>query len=52
MKVIVFGASGETGRSIVKGLLESTTQFVSLLLRIQIQLGGSPRRGLIRRIRS
>ncbi|KAJ0104343.1 isoflavone reductase family protein [Diaporthe amygdali] len=27
MKVIIFGASGETGRSIVKGLLESATQF-------------------------
>lgn len=30
MKVIIFGASGETGRSIVKGLLESATQFVCL----------------------
>ncbi|POS68690.1 isoflavone reductase [Diaporthe helianthi] len=27
MKVIIVGASGETGRSIVKGLLESTTRF-------------------------
>lgn len=30
MKVIIIGASGETGRSIVKGLLESTTQFVCI----------------------
>lgn len=28
MKVIIFGASGETGRSIVKGLFESSTDFV------------------------
>lgn len=31
MKVIIFGASGETGRSIVNGLLDSTTQFVCVL---------------------
>ncbi|KAJ0166210.1 putative pinoresinol-lariciresinol reductase 3 [Colletotrichum tanaceti] len=35
MKVIVFGASGETGRSIVSGLLASDTQFLLTTLTLK-----------------
>ena len=47
MKVAIVGATGETGRSVVNGLLESTTTFVCIatlliiLVHVDMTLGNN-----------